>query len=95
MWLPWLLCQDCMWLPWLLCQQGGSWCHALCTPRVSCRATNQPPALARCHRASRAARRLFANMGQEHMDLLQQRANKQDDDDEDGKRRRRIANAML
>lgn len=41
-------------------------------------------------------RRMFANMGSEHMDLLKQRAHKHNDDDDDGKRRRRrIANAML
>jgi hypothetical protein len=40
-------------------------------------------------------RRMFANMGQEFMDLQKQQARKDDDDDNNGHRRRRIANAML
>ena len=41
-------------------------------------------------------RRMFANMGQEFMDLQKQHAQKNDDDDDDGsRRRRRIVNATL
>lgn len=38
-------------------------------------------------------RRMFANMGQEFMDLKKQQKN--DDDDDGNRRRRRTANAML
>jgi hypothetical protein len=84
--VPLLLCCAVL-LTLCCCPQGAYRPHQLKAADITCGSLTELSVI--------NLRRMFANMGQEFMDLQKQQARKNDDDDNNGQRRRRIANAML
>jgi hypothetical protein len=80
----------CCWASALLLGKGAYRPHQLHAADITCSSLASLSVI--------NLRRMWANSGNEHMDLQKQRSQKHDDDDNDDdnkKRRRRVANALL